>query len=55
MLLVSPGGGRGIELTGFLGGLVNTTVTVGELATRTHTATGRLLEAAYRAARWERR
>lgn len=33
-------GGRGLELTGFLGGLVNSTVTVTELAERTRAAPG---------------
>jgi uncharacterized membrane protein (DUF4010 family) len=41
-------GARGLELTGFLGGLVNSTVTVAELAKRAHASDGRLVEAAFR-------
>jgi uncharacterized membrane protein (DUF4010 family) len=41
-------GTRGTELTGFLGGLVNSSVTVGELAARVRETHGRTLEAAYR-------
>ncbi|MCC7106159.1 MAG: DUF4010 domain-containing protein [Chloroflexi bacterium] len=41
-------GARGVELTGFLGGLVNSTVTVTELATRAHETGGRLADVAYR-------
>jgi uncharacterized membrane protein (DUF4010 family) len=41
-------GTRGIELTGFLGGLVNSTVTVTELASRAHASRGGLAESAFR-------
>lgn len=41
-------GTRGIELTGFLGGLVNSTVTVSELATRVQDTNGQLADVAYR-------
>lgn len=41
-------GTRGIELTGFLGGLVNSTVTVSELAARVHDTDGQLADVAYR-------
>lgn len=41
-------GERGAEVTGFLGGLVNSTVTVTELANRVREAGGRLLDVAYR-------
>ncbi len=41
-------GTRGIELTGFLGGLVNSTVTVAELASRAHASRGGLAEVAFR-------
>jgi uncharacterized membrane protein (DUF4010 family) len=41
-------GARGVELTGFLGGLVNSTVTVTELAARARETGGRLAEVAYR-------
>jgi uncharacterized membrane protein (DUF4010 family) len=41
-------GTRGIELTGFLGGLVNSTVTVTELASRAHASRGGLAEPAFR-------
>jgi uncharacterized membrane protein (DUF4010 family) len=41
-------GTRGLEMTGFLGGLVNSSVTVNELATRAGQADGALAEAAYR-------
>jgi uncharacterized membrane protein (DUF4010 family) len=37
-------GARGIELTGFLGGLINSTVTVTELAERAHTSNAKLVE-----------
>lgn len=40
-------GARGIELTGFLGGLVNSTVTVTELAQRVRASGGAFSEAAY--------
>jgi uncharacterized membrane protein (DUF4010 family) len=39
---------RGIELAGFLGGLVNSSVTVSELAARVSETQGRLAQAAYR-------
>ncbi len=41
-------GGRGIGITGFLGGLVNSTVTVTELALRVRESGGLLVESAYR-------
>ncbi len=41
-------GTRGIEFAGFLGGLVNSTVTVGELASRVRETGGALVEVAYR-------
>jgi uncharacterized membrane protein (DUF4010 family) len=41
-------GTQGIELTGFLGGLVNSTVTVTELASRAHEARGALADVTYR-------
>jgi uncharacterized membrane protein (DUF4010 family) len=41
-------GERGIELTGFLGGLVNSTVAVGELAARVKESGGQLVTVAYR-------
>ncbi len=41
-------GARGIELTGFLGGLVNSTVTVTELMQRARTYEGRLADVTYR-------
>jgi uncharacterized membrane protein (DUF4010 family) len=41
-------GARGVELTGFLGGLVNSTVTVTELSERTRESDGRLADVAYR-------
>jgi len=41
-------GARGLELTGFLGGLVNSTVTVAELASRARASGGQLVEAAFR-------
>ena len=41
-------GARGIELTGFLGGLVNSTVTVTELTQRARSADGRLSDVTYR-------
>ncbi len=41
-------GARGVELTGFLGGLVNSTVTVTEMANRVRESAGRMLEVAYR-------
>lgn len=39
---------RGIELAGFLGGLVNSSVTVSELAARVRETQGQLAQAAYR-------
>jgi len=42
-------GDRGVELTGFLGGLVNSTVTVGELARRVRETKGALIDLSYRA------
>lgn len=47
-VLLKVYGARGIEVTGFLGGLVNSTVTVTELAHRTRRSAGRLADAAYR-------
>ncbi|XXF74976.1 MgtC/SapB family protein [Myxococcaceae bacterium GXIMD 01537] len=41
-------GEHGVEVTGFLGGLVNSTVTVTELANRVRETAGRLHDAAYR-------
>src|SRR5690606_723392 len=41
-------GTRGIELTGFLGGLVNSTVAVMELATRTREFGAAMIEIAFR-------
>jgi len=41
-------GTRGIELTGFLGGLVNSTVAVSELAARVEDTNGQLADVAYR-------
>jgi uncharacterized membrane protein (DUF4010 family) len=41
-------GARGIELTGFLGGLVNSTVAVSELAARVQDTQGQLADIAYR-------
>ncbi len=41
-------GHRGIKITGFLGGLVNSTVTVGELASRVHLATPAVISAVYK-------
>jgi uncharacterized membrane protein (DUF4010 family) len=41
-------GARGIELTGFLGGLVNSTVTVTELTQKARIAGGRLADVTYR-------
>ncbi|NTX02147.1 MgtC/SapB family protein [Myxococcus sp. CA040A] len=41
-------GTRGVEVTGFLGGLVNSTVTVTELAHRVKETDGRLQDVAYR-------
>jgi uncharacterized membrane protein (DUF4010 family) len=47
-LLLKVYGARGIEFTGFLGGLVNSTVTVTELAQWAHRSQGRLAHVAYR-------
>jgi uncharacterized membrane protein (DUF4010 family) len=41
-------GARGIELTGFLGGLVNSTVTVTELSDRASDSSAKLLEVTFR-------
>jgi uncharacterized membrane protein (DUF4010 family) len=41
-------GARGVEITGFLGGLVNSTVTVTELANRDRESSGRLGDMTYR-------
>ncbi|PTL78997.1 MgtC/SapB family protein [Vitiosangium sp. GDMCC 1.1324] len=41
-------GAHGVEVTGFLGGLVNSTVTVTELANRVREMTGQLLDVVYR-------
>lgn len=47
-LLFKIYGTRGVELTGFLGGLVNSTVTVTELANRAKASAGRLSDFTYR-------
>jgi len=47
-ILLNLYGARGIEFTGFLGGLVNSTVTVTELATRVREGNGQLADVAYR-------
>lgn len=47
-VLLKRYGSRGVELTGFFGGLVNSTVTVTELATRDRDMNGGLSAAAYR-------
>lgn len=47
-LLLKLYGARGTELTGFLGGLVNSTVTVTELTQRARIADGRLSDVTYR-------
>ena len=47
-LLFKIYGTRAVELTGFLGGLVNSTVTVTELAGRARTSTGLLTDFTYR-------
>jgi uncharacterized membrane protein (DUF4010 family) len=47
-ILLKVYGARGIEFTGFLGGLVNSTVTVTELANRAHASGPKLLEVTYR-------
>ena len=41
-------GERGIEIAGFLGGFVNSSVTVSELAARVRESNGQLVEVAYR-------
>jgi uncharacterized membrane protein (DUF4010 family) len=43
-LLLKMYGVRGLELTGFLGGLINSTVTVTELADRAHNSSAQLVE-----------
>jgi uncharacterized membrane protein (DUF4010 family) len=43
-VLLKMYGARGLELTGFLGGLINSTVTVTELADRVHSSSGQLVE-----------
>lgn len=47
-ILLNLYGARGIELTGFLGGFINSTVTVTELATRVRESDGALRDSAYR-------
>lgn len=47
-ILLKRYGNRGIELTGFLGGLVSTTVTTAELARRCRDSNGALAEETYR-------
>ena len=47
-ILLTLYGGRGVELAGFLGGLVNSTVTVTELAARARETGGRLADVIYR-------
>jgi uncharacterized membrane protein (DUF4010 family) len=47
-VLLKAYGMRGVELAGFLGGLVNSTVTVTELASRAREAGGRLAAVVYR-------
>lgn len=47
-ILLKVYGARGVELTGFLGGLVNSTVTVAELAARIQSTAGRVVDTAYR-------
>jgi len=47
-ILLKLYGARGIELTGFLGGLVNSTVTVTELTRRARAANGQLSDITYR-------
>jgi uncharacterized membrane protein (DUF4010 family) len=46
-ILLKLYGARGVELTGFLGGLVNSTVTVAELATRVAESRGALAQVAF--------
>jgi uncharacterized membrane protein (DUF4010 family) len=47
-ILLKVYGARGVELTGFFGGLVNSTVTVTELSARSKESDGRLADVAYR-------
>jgi uncharacterized membrane protein (DUF4010 family) len=47
-ILLKLYGARGIEFTGFFGGLVNSTVTVTELTQRARAANGQLSEVTYR-------
>jgi len=47
-ILLKIFGTKGVQITGFLGGLVNSTVTVTELANRARESGGRLAEEAYR-------
>ena len=47
-ILLKVYGARGVEMTGFLGGLVNSTVTVTELSARSRESDGRLADVAYR-------
>jgi uncharacterized membrane protein (DUF4010 family) len=47
-LLLKLFGTRGVEVTGFLGGLVNSTVTVTELSNRVRETDGQLQDVAYR-------
>jgi uncharacterized membrane protein (DUF4010 family) len=47
-ILLKAFGAKGIQITGFLGGLVNSTVTVTELTSRAKESDGRLSEQAYR-------
>src|SRR3954471_5511346 len=47
-ILLKIFGTKGVQITGFLGGLVNSTVTVTELANRARESGGRLADEAYR-------
>ena len=47
-ILLKLYGARGVELAGFLGGLVNSSVAVGELATRVRETEGQMTDVAYR-------
>ncbi len=47
-ILLKTFGARGVQITGFLGGLVNSTVTVTELAVRARESGGELRDQAYR-------
>jgi uncharacterized membrane protein (DUF4010 family) len=47
-ILLKLYGARGVELTGFLGGIVNSTVTVTELSRRDHEADGALEDSTFR-------